>query len=160
MTAPAYPPDLLARISSLCEADPEREVCGFVVRRDGGMDVVPVENVADRYHARDPAAFPRTSRESYLMDPRAQLRVHEELAASEGEIVAAWHSHVEVGAYLSEKDRADAVVDGQQLLPGAEYLVFGVRGGRVTEVKRFSWDGAAFRERPVREGADDLQRTV
>jgi proteasome lid subunit RPN8/RPN11 len=144
MTAPAYPPDLLARISSLCEADAEREVCGFVIRRSGRMDVVPVENVADRYHARDPAAFPRTSRDGYLMDPRAQLRVHEELAASDGEIVAVWHSHVEVGAYFSEKDRADAVVDGQQLLPGAEYLVFGVRGGSVTEVKRFRFEGGGF----------------
>ncbi|MGB8932583.1 MAG: M67 family metallopeptidase [Anaeromyxobacteraceae bacterium] len=149
MTAPAYPPDLLARISSLCEADPEREVCGFVVRRGGALEVLPVENVADRYHARDPAAFPRTSRDSYLMDPRAQLRVHEGLAATGGEIVAVWHSHVEVGAYFSEKDRADAAVDGAQVLPGVEYLVFGVRGGRVTEVKRYRFEAAGFQEDPL-----------
>jgi proteasome lid subunit RPN8/RPN11 len=146
----AYAPELLARTSALCEADPEREVCGFVLRRGGALDVVQVPNVADRYHAQDPAAFPRTSRESYLMDPRTQLRIHEELAASGGEIVAVWHSHVEVGAYFSEKDRADAVVDGVQLLPGAEYLVFGVRGGRVSEVKRFRFEGGDFVETPVR----------
>ena len=44
------------------------------------------------------------------------------------------------------KDRADAVVDGVQTVPGAEYLVLGVRGGRVTEVKRFRLDGGAFVE--------------
>ncbi len=147
MTARSYPPDLLARISALCEGDPEREVCGFVVRKGEALDVVPVENVADRYHERDPAAFPRTSRDGYLMDPRAQLKVHVALA-SDGEIVAVWHSHVEVGAYFSEKDRADALVDGTQVIPGAEYLVFGVRGGRVTEVKRYRFEGGAFVESP------------
>lgn len=149
MTAPAYPPELLARISALCEADPEREVCGFVVRRGGALDVLPVENVADRYHARDPVAFPRTSRDGYLMDPRAQLKAHVALAGSSGEIVAVWHSHVEVGAYFSAKDREDALVDGAQVMPGAEYLVFGLRGGRVTEVKRFRLEGTGFVEGPI-----------
>lgn len=148
MSAPAYGPELLARLVALCEADPAREVCGFLVRREGELDVVPVENVADRYHAADPVAFPRTSRDSFLMDPRAQLRVHQELAAGGGEIVAVYHSHVEAGAYFSEKDRADAVVDGLQLLPGAEYLVLGVREGRVTEVKRFRYEAGSFVEIP------------
>jgi proteasome lid subunit RPN8/RPN11 len=145
-----YGPDLLDRIASCCEADPEREVCGFVVRRAGGLDVVQVENVADRYHAKDPARFPRTSREAYLMDPRAQLRLHEELEASGGGIAAVWHSHIEVGAYFSAKDRADAVVDGVQLVPGAEYLVFGVKAGKVTERRRFRWVGGDFVDEPLR----------
>jgi [CysO sulfur-carrier protein]-S-L-cysteine hydrolase len=142
----AYPPDVVARIASLCEADPAREVCGFVVRRGNGLEVVPVPNVADRYHGADPERFPRTSRDSYLMDPKVQLRLQREIDAWGGEIVAVWHSHVEVGAYFSEKDRADAVVDGIQTMPGAEYLVMGVRGGRVTETKRFRWDGREFVE--------------
>ncbi len=142
----AYGPEIVARLVALCEADPAREVCGFVVRRAGALHVVPVANVADRYHGADPASFPRSSRDSYLMDPREQLRVMRELDSWGGEIAAVWHSHVEVGAYFSEKDRADAVVDGVQTLPGAEYLVLGVRGGRVTEVKRFRWDGASFVE--------------
>jgi [CysO sulfur-carrier protein]-S-L-cysteine hydrolase len=142
----AYPPELVARLAALCEADPAREVCGFVVRRDGALHVQPVENVADRYHAADPAGFPRTNREAYLMDPKAQLRIQRELEAWGGDIVAVWHSHVEVGAYFSEKDRADALVDGVQAVPGAEYLVLGVRGGRVTEVKRFRWVDGGFVE--------------
>lgn len=142
----AYGPEIVARLVALCEADPAREVCGFVVRRAGALHVVPVANVADRYHAADPAAFPRTSRDSYLMDPKEQLRVHRELEAWGGEIAAVWHSHVEVGAYFSEKDRADAVVDGVQTVPGAEYLVLGVRGGRVTEVRRYRLEGGAFVE--------------
>ena len=94
----------------------------------------------------DGLRFPRTSRDSYLMDPKEQLRVHRELEAWGGEIAAVWHSHVEVGAYFSAKDRADAAVEGQPAVPGAEYLVLGVRGGRVTEVRRYRWDGRDFAE--------------
>ena len=149
MSGSGYAPELLARIAALCEADPAREVCGFVVRRGGLLQVVPIENVADRYHATDPTSFPRTSRESYLMDPRAQLRVHQGLAETGGEIAAVYHSHVEAGAYFSAKDREDAAVDGVQLLPGADYLVFGLRWGRVTEVKRFGFEAGEFVELPL-----------
>ncbi len=142
----AYGPEIVARLVALCEADPAREVCGFVLRRAGALHVIPVANVADRYHAADPGTFPRTSRDSYLMDPKEQLRVLRELESWGGEIAAVWHSHVEVGAYFSEKDRADALVDGVQTVPGAEYLVLGVRGGRVTEVRRYRLDGGAFVE--------------
>jgi proteasome lid subunit RPN8/RPN11 len=148
----AYGEELVARLAALCEADPEREVCGFLLRRGGALDVVPVPNVADRYHAVDPARFPRTSRDSYLMDPKAQLRVHREVEEGSAEIAAIWHSHVEVGAYFSEKDRADATVDGAPTVPGAEYLVLGVRGGRVTEVRRFRWSAGGFVEAPLRAG--------
>jgi proteasome lid subunit RPN8/RPN11 len=141
-----YDPAILARLVALCEADPGRESCGLVVRQGGALRVESIPNVADRYHAADPARFPRTSRDSYLMDPKEQLRVHRELEAWGGEIAAVWHSHVETGAYFSAKDRADAVVDGAPAVPGAEYLVLGLRGGRVTEVKRYRWDGRDFVE--------------
>jgi len=146
MSGVVYGEPLLARLAALCEADPAREVCGFVVRRGGALDVVPVENVADRHHARDPAAFPRTSRDGYLMDPHALLRIHRELRAAGGELVAVWHSHVEAGAHFSERDRSEALADGVPLLPGVEHLVLGVRAGRVTDVKRFRFEGAEFVE--------------
>ena len=146
MSGGGYGPELLAQLVARCEAEPEREACGFVVRRAAALEVVPVENVADAYHARDPARFPRTSRTSYLMDPKAQLRLLRALEQDGGEIVAVWHSHVEVGAYFSAKDRADATVDGAPILPGAEYLVLGVRGGKVDEVRRFVWRDGEYAE--------------
>jgi proteasome lid subunit RPN8/RPN11 len=146
VSPPTYPPETVRELVARCEADPDREVCGFVVRTGGALEVREVENVADRYHASDPVHFPRTSRESYLMDPRGQLRVHRELAASGGEIVAVWHSHVEVGAYFSAKDREDAVVDGVQQVPGAEYLVFGVQAGRVTDARLYRYEHGEFVE--------------
>lgn len=50
---------------------------------------------ADRYHASDPERFPRTSRDSYLIDPRSSCS----LACTGGldgkgeEIAVVWHSH-------------------------------------------------------------------
>lgn len=146
-----YAPELLLRIAALCEADPEREACGFVVRRAPGatLEVIAIPNAADRFHAADPATFPRTGREAYVMDPEAQLRALRELDATGGAVVAVWHSHVDVGAWLSAKDRADAVVDGVPLMPGAEYIVLGLRGGKVTEARRYRRDGAEFVEAAI-----------
>jgi proteasome lid subunit RPN8/RPN11 len=146
VSAIPYDREVLERIAAICEADPGRESCGFVVRRGAALEVVPVPNAADRYHAADPARFPRTSRDSYLMDPRAQLRVHAELAADGGEVAAVWHSHVEAGAWFSDKDRADAVIDGAPVLPGAEYLVLALRGGKVAETRRYRLEDGAFVE--------------
>ncbi len=142
----SYPPEVVARIAALCEAEDGREACGFVVLRGRALEVVPIRNAADRYHEADPEAFPRTSRDSYVMDPRDQLRVLREVDAWGGEIVAIWHSHVEAGAYFSEKDRSDALAGGVAAVPGAEYLVVGVRGGRVTEVKRYRLAAGEFVE--------------
>ncbi len=132
-----YGAAILAAIARLCEAEPEREACGFVVRRGGALEVFPVPNAADALHAEDPVAFPRTSRDGYVMEARAQLRVFRELEATGGRIVAVWHSHVEAGAWFSAKDRADAVIDGVPVLAGVDYLVFGLRGGRTVERRRY-----------------------
>lgn len=159
MSPTDYGATLLGAIARHCEADAGREVCGFVLRRGDGLVIEPITNVADRFHAVDPAHFPRTSRNSYLMDPKEQLRVHRELDTQGEHIVAIWHSHVETGAYFSAKDRADAIVDGAPAVPDVDYLVFGVRCGRVAEVKCFRWDGQDFLERPM-PTLPSLQRRV
>jgi proteasome lid subunit RPN8/RPN11 len=149
VTSGAYDGEIIVRMVELCEADPHREVCGFVLRRGGALHVEHVVNAADRHHDADPVRFPRTSRDSYLMDPMDLLRVYREIESGSAEIAAVWHSHVEVGAYFSAKDRADALVNGSPAVPGAEYLVLGVRRGRVAEVRRFRWDGAEYVEAPL-----------
>jgi proteasome lid subunit RPN8/RPN11 len=138
MTGVEYGAAVLARLRALAEEEPARERCGLVTRVGGRLEVVPVANVAA-----DPAA-------RFDMDPAALLRIHGELAASGGEMVAAWHSHVEGGAALSARDREEAVVGGRPLLPGAEQLVLGMRAGRVTEVRRYRFTGGGFVELPLR----------
>jgi proteasome lid subunit RPN8/RPN11 len=145
----SYGPALLARLRALAEADPARERCGLVVRRGGGLEVIPVENVADRLHAADPVAHPRTARDAYEMDPLALLRLQKELRATGGEIVAAWHSHVGGGAAFSARDREGALADGVPLLPGAEQLVVALRDGRAVEIARYRFEGGEYVAFPV-----------
>lgn len=142
-------PQIIARLAALCEADPQRERCGLVLRRGGALSVVEIPNAADRCHAADPVRFPRTSRDSYLMDPKALLAAHRELDARGGEIAAVWHSHIQAGAHFSAKDRADALIDGTPAIPGADHLVLGMRAGRVAELRRYTFAEGDFVERPL-----------
>jgi len=144
-----YGPDVLSDIARRCEASPEREACGFVVRRGTSLSVVEVENAADRLHATDPVSYPRSGRHRYVMDPDALLGTFEAIARAGGEVVAVWHSHLDAPAVLSEQDRADAVLDGEPALPGAEYLVVSVRKGRAVEARRFVLSGVTFAEAPL-----------
>ncbi len=139
-----YGRDVVARIVALCEARPDQESCGFVLARGDTREVLEVPNVADRWHAASPHLHPRTVRDGYVMDPTALLRVHRSLEASGGRILAVWHSHVDADARFSEQDRADALVDGDPVLPGVEYVVVALRGGRAREVRAYRFDGRTY----------------
>lgn len=142
MTGVALSSALVRRLRALAEEEPGRERCGLVTRSGARLTAVAVANVA---------ADPRSA---FELDPAALLGLHRELAATGGGIVAAWHSHVEGGAALSARDRAEAVADGRPLLPGADQLVLGMRAGRVTEVRRYRFEGGAYREVPVGDAAE------
>jgi proteasome lid subunit RPN8/RPN11 len=145
------------------------EACGLILasRADGHLTrVVPLKNVQDRYHARDPAQFPRTSRDAFRVDELERLRILEAAEAS-GEVERAiYHSHCDAGAYFSPEDRAMAVVDGAELAPGALYLVVSIRGGKRRDMAAFRFDAArrAFEEArvplvaiPLKDGLPDLE---
>ena len=53
-----------------------------------------------------------------------------------------YHSHIDAGAYFSETDRRNALVDGQPAYPGTTYIVVEVREGRAGDVRAFRWDEA------------------
>jgi proteasome lid subunit RPN8/RPN11 len=122
------------------EARYPNEGCGLVFASlDGTLRVQPMENVLDRYHARRPDRFPRTAAQGYLIDPLAQLEALEQAEARGEVLCAVFHSHVEVGAYFSDEDRAMAFApDGTALFSGVEYVVLSVRSGRCDAVKAFS----------------------
>jgi proteasome lid subunit RPN8/RPN11 len=115
------------------------ECCGFIVRRAGRQEVVPVSNVQDRLHALDPQQYPRTATTAYSMG-KEQLPVirgheHGELA-----IEAVYHSHPQHDAYFSDEDRKNAAPGGEPTYPQAGQIVISVYGGEVKAVKAFGWD--------------------
>ena len=133
-----YSGELLRALIAESEARSPDEACGLVFEGPTGPRVQPIANALDRYHARDPNAFPRTARTGYFMDPKEQLAALEAAEQAGERLCAIFHSHVEVGAYFSDEDRAMALTDeGEPLQPGVEYLVLSVRGGRCDAVKGF-----------------------
>ena len=148
--APPTTGRVVARLAALCEADPEREVCGLRRPRAAARSRWSRSRTSPTATTR---ATPRGSRARaatrYLMDPRTSSASTEELEAGGGEIVgglalARRGGRVLLGEGPGRRGRGRA-----SAVPGAEYLVLGVRGGRVTEVKRFRWDGRDFVEAPL-----------
>lgn len=133
------PPEALKAAIAHCEGAYPNEGCGvFVAGPDGTLHARPMANVIDKYHARDPVRFPRTARTAYMFDPREQMDVFER-----ERVVCVFHSHADVGAYFSDEDQRLALMDGQPLLPGVDYLVISIRA-RADDLALFSWDGSAF----------------
>jgi proteasome lid subunit RPN8/RPN11 len=125
-----------------------REACGLIFDGSAGPRVQPMENVIDRYHQRDPQRFPRTSATGYLIDPLRQLAALEAAEQAGERLLSVFHSHVEVGAYFSEEDRAMALTEGGvPLLPGVSYLVLSVRRGRCDDLREFQFSDGRFEER-------------
>jgi proteasome lid subunit RPN8/RPN11 len=149
VTAHEYPPEVLERIAALAEADPEREVCGFVVRPRPGaaLEVVAVRNAIGE--AEGPPGLPGSARSAYLADPVAQLRLFRRLREEGGEVVACYHSHPEGMASLSRLDLELAVVEGRPVVPGAELVVVAMAAGRARDIARFLWNGRHFEAIPL-----------
>jgi proteasome lid subunit RPN8/RPN11 len=137
------------RLALVAEAERcyPKEACGLVFEGPSGARVLAMENVIDKYHARDPERFPRTSATAYLIDPLKQLAALEAAERAGERLVSVFHSHVEVGAYFSQEDRAMALTEGgTPLLPDVSYLVLSVRGGRCDDLREFRFAGGRFDE--------------
>lgn len=155
-TAIALPEAILHEIRShALEAVPE-ECCGLVLGRPGEgpfgrfRRVYRCRNVMDRMHQEDPAAFPRTNRDAFYIDPSELLRAASDAEAAGQRVTAVYHSHVGAGAYFSEMDQRFAGQPGFPF-PDADHLVVSVLGRHVEEVGLFRRvaDGAGLAGHPV-----------
>ena len=74
-----------------------------------------------------------------------------------------YHSHVDAGAYFSETDRRNAMIDGAPTYPTATYVVVGVSRGRVAETRAHRWSAeraSSWRSRWSWASARSEQKTV
>lgn len=136
---------VVAAIAAHGERDYPVEACGLVVGPPTGPHlsrVEPLANTQDRYHQRDPARFTRSGRDAFRLDELARMRLLERL---EGEGLVErvlYHSHCDAGAYFSPEDRAMAVIDGLEMLPGVVHVVVSIREGRAAAMAAFRYDAA------------------
>ncbi len=110
------------------------EACGVLSgpEAEAGLlaDFFPMENTLVKLHAEDPARYPRTPREGYVLDPAAFMKLEKALAAEGKKIRVIYHTHVDVGAYFSEEDVKQATWAGEPIWPGMIYLVCGIKERR------------------------------
>ena len=116
------------------------ECCGVIVERNRTLEVVPVTNVQNELHARDPQTFPRTARTAYSMKYEEVAPLLDAAYRGELRLVAFYHSHPEHDAYFSAEDRAAA----EGWLEDPQYarafqVVLSLRGGKVVDAAAFAW---------------------
>jgi proteasome lid subunit RPN8/RPN11 len=133
----------------------DEESCGFLVGPAAQARVldgiVPMVNRANKLHALDPEAYPRTGRMYFDID---SMKFDAAIRKGEAEgrpVKVLYHSHLDVGAYFSDTDASVAKM-GQDAPPwDLCYLVTSVRQGVVDDRKLFVWDAQAraFVESPL-----------
>jgi proteasome lid subunit RPN8/RPN11 len=147
------PGSVLDRMVERAEADYPSETCGLAFTGVGGMEVVPLPNIQDDLHRRDPEAHPRDSRTAYAFDAGMLVRAIAEREAAGKSLTVIYHSHPDHDAYFSATDRREAAPPewGEPTYPGAVYLVLSVREGKFRRAAAFAWSEEAkdFVEREV-----------
>jgi proteasome lid subunit RPN8/RPN11 len=155
---PALPPVLLARelvleaFAHARECYPE-ECCGLLLGTAGGppQRLVRCANAQALRRARGETRL--GAHEAFWMDEGDLLRALREADACGEELLAIYHSHVDLPAYLSERDLQGALgPGGRPLYPSASQLVLSVREGSTREAVCFVWSeaDASYRGHPVR----------
>lgn len=129
------------------ETRPE-ECCGLVAgnEADGFLAVYRCRNTMTQQHENDPEAYPRDGRKAYYMSELDYMRALEDAEAQGLVVQAVYHSHVSVGAYLSEMDQ-DFADQALFPFPGAAQIVLAVAASNVQRVL-----GAGIFERSTADG--------
>jgi [CysO sulfur-carrier protein]-S-L-cysteine hydrolase len=139
----------LSEVYRHVESTSPKEGCGVIFKSAAGaFRVVPMQNVYDKYAARDPARFPRSSHTAYKMNELELARLLE-AAENTGETLSCiFHSHVDVGAYFSKEDKEMAAPppDHQPVWPSVGWLVVAVDKGKATGHKLFVFKSGDFVE--------------
>jgi len=143
---PSVPAPVLAELVRHLSAALPDEGCAVLLAREDDVRLVPMENAQARHHARDPAAFPRTARTAFSLDPRAWLGLLRDVDRTGERVLAIAHSHPEGGPGFSAEDRCWAAPDGQPLLPGVAHLVIAFQAGRPSSARWAVWGDGDFLE--------------
>ena len=114
------------------------EACGLLLMNSDGSPAIRCsDNLANSCHAKDPQRYPFTAARAYVLDPMSIYQAYKD----DQEIIAIFHSHVRVGAYLSTTDVKHALDPSGDapLYPGVDQVVLNAQEGGVMGYKVFTW---------------------
>lgn len=126
----------------------DEEACGYlegpaaeVLQVDRAVEL---ENLANKYHAADPEAHPRTGREYFKINALKFERAIKAGQDAGRPVKVFFHSHLDCGAYFSTEDAA-AMTLGGTAEPSYDlaYLVTAVDKGEVTAHRLFVWEAGS-----------------
>jgi [CysO sulfur-carrier protein]-S-L-cysteine hydrolase len=143
----SLPPQVVDAIAAQASAGYPSETCGLLFAQDGSdacCRMLPMDNMADRLHASDPAEYPRTSRDYFAMNGAKVAKAVREAEAAGERWLGIWHSHIDCGAYFSGEDTRTFAPDGVPSWPDLFQVVVDVRAHRLVEARAFRWDGHCF----------------
>jgi len=127
------------------ETYPE-ECCGFLIgpRDSAGVEEVRrCVNEQNRYHALDPARFPRTARIAYYLGGK-DLRFLMQSLETPRPVKIIYHSHIDVGSYFSAEDIRAALGrepdDTAEPLYPVDHVVIDAQVDHIGGAKLFRWD--------------------
>jgi proteasome lid subunit RPN8/RPN11 len=134
-------------LNELCahalETLPE-ECCGLILGRAEARygRLVRCRNEMTRRHLADPLTHPRDGREAFWMNEADYLHAQALAEAAGDQVTAVYHSHVDVGAYLSELD-LEYAEHALFPFPTADQIVIAVHERRVVELGLYQREGAS-----------------
>jgi [CysO sulfur-carrier protein]-S-L-cysteine hydrolase len=141
------PDAVIAQMQDQAFAGYPGECCGLLFAKPGSGKVTrcaPLENIADRFHALDPAEYPRTSRDAFMINELKLTRAVKEAEASGEQWLVFYHSHIDCGAYFSAEDRKFAAPNNEPIYPEIYQMVIETHADRIVEARVFRWDGKDF----------------
>jgi len=141
------PSPVIAQMQEQAFANYPGECCGLLFARPGSGVVTrcaTLENVADRFHALDPAEYPRTSRDAFMVNEAKLARIVREAESAGEEWLGFYHSHIDCAAFFSAEDKKFAAPDNVPVYPHLYQLVIEARADRIVEARAFQWDGKDF----------------
>jgi len=109
------------------------ECCGFILKEG----VKECRNIQNELHNLDPVQHPRTARTAFAFSFEDLLFLNRSIN-SENPVQIIYHSHPDVGAYFSDEDRKQAIIDGEPVYP-VEHLVIDVQFSQVVCAKLFKF---------------------
>jgi [CysO sulfur-carrier protein]-S-L-cysteine hydrolase len=122
----------------------DEEACGYITGPESDAllcsDAIELENLANKYHAIDPAGHPRTGREYFKINSLKFEKALNAGADVQKPVKVFFHSHLDCGAYFSQEDAASMTNGGKgDPAYALSYLVTAVDEGKVTAHKLFVW---------------------
>ena len=132
-------------LNELCqhaiETLPE-ECCGLILGRKEARysKLIRCRNEMTRLHLTDPVAHPCSGHDAFWMNEADYLHAQTLADAAGEEVTAVYHSHVDVGAYLSELD-LEYAEHALFPFPSADQIVIAVHERRVVALGIYQREG-------------------